>query len=590
MSSSQFSSVGSAETDIIKLEAEISGRPGFIRLYADATGRTMPGIASNLRNMGGFDGSETTARIIVIPSTRSSSIEDELEDFAKIVRRQTSAFKTITGSTVPGIPSNPYDVIPDRLDRRLTKDGYITPILGGRSLGPEEDNLTLNRTFEFTPLKIPTFDRESFGGVGSVPDEVFEFSIADLPDIEFTFEVVSAGVIQKNFQDTPRVKLTLSSRAFVEEISAGAINCDELYSDVQEDITDIDSRLNRARGNLNERLQTLRAQENRLRAGIGEDISVDSLKRLDRSDISSLGEDAVSDIQNTVEEVNVREIDADQLVRDAERIQREARNVKFAKCRDSLSAEADRLMNNARSLEDRYETAIELKSAITDLLGGDIVERPNIRDQITGERLRQLRNRIASFEADVRHFLNKNRLQRDPSRKGKLINEGEDLISDIRNSDKLDGSQKSTLLNRVNETLSRIRGAGARTREALPCGSRFSSVDNDIDDFRGMVVNLKAPVRPQELERVVRRGDRLVDRIESQVPRDSGCRQGFVDEVRALTERAESLTARVRVETQTEEQAKDRSEELIRELLNSLNSVETDMNVEDTADSVSLNT
>lgn len=639
MSSTSFSSTGTDTEEGMKLEAEISGTPGSVNLFAEATGS----IGAGFRDVGrSFDGTEETVIIDVSVSG--------VNEFSRRVRRQVNALSSVLGTVPNRFTTSPRNALPDRLKNPGSIGGYITPTVLGQALGPPTDDAVYDRTVEFTPITIPTF--ENFDdSAGILPDDVKELDLAQLPDLEMTFEVRPKEVLQRTFGRRPRVKLTLTGRALVQTVSIGALDCSELFSDIEQRLGDIPTRITRTRSTIENTNQELRSIEQRFERVAGGETNITNITV---EDIISIGRSSLSNIKSNVESLDpqgrLKETPSD-IRNDLEDIADEVDNIGIPNCREELRDGIPRMLNTLDRLSNLLDSAEERQSRLLSILRGiespdcrqefqqiaqrisdmeqmslssdmtesqlrdrlqqvnnledDIQNLPRgdpCRDEFLGDvssirgdineliegaaagRISQVRqellNAIAGFEQDVRDFLDKDRLQRQPERRESLISEGERIRARIRGSGDLTGSQKDRLLNRVNSPLSRVRGAGVRTPEALPCGSRFSEVDDEIDDYRNEITSLRPPIEPDELNRIVRRGENVVNSIENEVPADSRCRREFVDEVRALTDRAQSFTARVRVETQTAEQAKDRSEELINQLLGQLESVQTGGNVE----------
>lgn len=650
MSTSQFSSIGEESGGGLNIEAEVSGRPGVIELSAEASGAISVGA---LALSAPFEGDEDTVTI-------TATLEN-VQEVRSTIRNRLNAIESAVQTIPVNFPTNPLSQLPNRLRRGVNSSGYVTPVeFGDRELGPSDDNATLNRTFDFEPVTIPSLEGlEQLENVSDIP------TIAELPDIQVRFQARPSGTVNRFLGPSPTVTLPLSSRAFFREESLGRLNCDQIFNEIDERLTQLDSATQGALEEIRGRAGEMRNIRREIGSQAGTGSDVDSLRDVSPGDVLGAGRDRLERLQGRVDQINTRDVgDFDFLGRGTntlsdlrseasdlrDRIE-DVPSIPGLNCADEFSNRLNNSFDRISEMDDLFRRINESKDVLNDVLEGvegadcadihpDIAEQVRqleqlrIPDQISGDPLEERRSRlntvenniervlsrdpacrdrfesqinevranledaagagpgdrvtripnrlltaVSSFERDVRDFLDLDRLERQPDRRDRIVSEGEQIRARIRSSDDLSESQKNRLLSRVNEPLSRIRGAGVRTPEALPCSSRFSSLDDDIDEFRNRVSRLSAPVRPQQLQRVVRQGENIVQKIERETGDAPQCTRRFSSEVRALIQRAQGLTARVRVETQTEEQARQRSEQLIEELLSDLQDVETNIQV-----------
>lgn len=188
-----------------------------------------------------------------------------------------------------------------------------------------------------------------------------------------------------------------------------------------------------------------------------------------------------------------------------------------------------------------------------------------------------IRNAVSRAESRVRTFTARDQLARKPEQKEELfevINNARDRVEEVDPRNPC----KQELQARVRDLRTELEASPVRPETALPCEERFSDVSSQLEDFEDQILQLTAPIKPQRVNEIAEQGNEITDLIEDQVPADDPCRQEMSERVRSLVERTQSLTPQIRVETEQEQASEQRRQELIDQLLGSLDTLQSTTN------------
>lgn len=200
-----------------------------------------------------------------------------------------------------------------------------------------------------------------------------------------------------------------------------------------------------------------------------------------------------------------------------------------------------------------------------------------------------LRSRAESIQGSIGQWTRQDQIVRRPERKEELLSETSDIISDLE--DKVDDNNpcKGRLISRVRNARALIQRTPARPESAIPCEQRFPDLGERIDQFEDQVLSLSAPVRPEEVQTIANEGQQIIDQVDSQIDRDSDCRQEMPERIRSLVQRVERLTTQVRIQTQVQDESEQRRQELIEQLLGSIDTIQqTRESVDDISEDVDI--
>ena len=184
----------------------------------------------------------------------------------------------------------------------------------------------------------------------------------------------------------------------------------------------------------------------------------------------------------------------------------------------------------------------------------------------------RLKNAVETFEVDASTFVSKRLSQRTKEKRDRLIQQGNEVRSRVNENVPEENTCKDKLRNRINTQLQRLRTSRIRPTVAKPCEDRFTETGARLEAFEDRVLNLTAPVTPQQIQLISESGDEVITMIRNNVPADDECRKKMINRVRRLINRTRSLTAQVRIE-EAQEGDQDR-EELLQSILTDLEQIE----------------
>lgn len=197
-----------------------------------------------------------------------------------------------------------------------------------------------------------------------------------------------------------------------------------------------------------------------------------------------------------------------------------------------------------------------------------------ISDLGCGDISNSIRSQVNSIESSEQTFTAQDQLARLPERKEELLSEIDDVISNVQNNVDDRNPCKSQYLSRLRQARSELQAAGVRPQSAVPCEQRFEGIGNQLDEFEDQVLDLTPPIRPEDVQDIANRGEELANTIDSEIPSDDTCRSEMTERVRSLVDRTRTLTPQLRIETEGEQADEQRRQELIDQLLGSIDTLE----------------
>lgn len=236
------------------------------------------------------------------------------------------------------------------------------------------------------------------------------------------------------------------------------------------------------------------------------------------------------------------------------------------------------LLNTADAIRDRIENEVEdnnpCKQQLLDRVSSAVSSVTQV-ERGCSDIPRRYRDAVSSFQGAVAQFTSKDQLARLQEDKTRLLDESDEVISQIQDNVNDRNPCKSELLSRARNARGELRATAIRPETAVPCDQRFQGVGNALNSFEDQVLQLSAPVSPEQVQSVANEGEQIIQQIENNVPADDPCRSEMSQKVRTLVERVQSLTTQIRVETEEQDRGAQRREELINQLLGSIDAVQT---------------
>lgn len=248
------------------------------------------------------------------------------------------------------------------------------------------------------------------------------------------------------------------------------------------------------------------------------------------------------------------------------------RNISSAdgECEEMFRNMTDGRLEKAREMAEEYPRMKNLAGNGRDLLGMEPPDRSGVGDTIDGVRddldkiSNRIQTRVSNFRAAVEEFASTNFNRRNRERRNELINEGEELLSDIR-SLKVGRPGRAEALGQVRASLNQLRRINAPSQGQVPCGDLHPDVDSAMENLEGFVENLDRDVGEEDLNTVENLEESVVERIEAMD--DSRCEGRYIRRLRKENRRVDVLTSPIRVREEVMNQSRDRRQELIQQLI-----------------------
>lgn len=278
----------------------------------------------------------------------------------------------------------------------------------------------------------------------------------------------------------------------------------------------------------------------------------------------------LSRVQDTVNEWNRMEPEIGQDLRDAVRTWDTKIDNVGGECLDMFRSMAEPHIDRAREMANNYSSVNTMASRAESLPGideldgsraGDVADDvQDALEEIPG----RIRTRLSNFQAAVEEFANTNFNRRSRERRDNLINEGEELISDIR---QLEAGRpgRAEALGQARASVSRLRRLNAPSTGQVPCGDLHPGVESAMENLEGYVENLDRDVTEEDLNTVEDLEESVISRI--QAIDDSKCEGRYARRLRKENRRVDVLTSPIRVREEVMNESRDRRQELIQQLI-----------------------
>jgi len=238
------------------------------------------------------------------------------------------------------------------------------------------------------------------------------------------------------------------------------------------------------------------------------------------------------------------------------------------------------LLSNGEDLRSRINSEVDSANPCKSDLRTRVSNKlNNVRDARTEPRITcdnvpaRIKNNVSSFESGVQSFLSRPVSRRTRERRDSLVEEASETLDNINAEIDDDDPCKGRFRNRVNTPLTQLQNAELRSRASIPCAELYPDANERLEAFDQRVLNLTAPVTPEQVQLIAESGQEVTDVIRNNVPSDDPCRQRMINRTRNLVNRAQSLTTQVRIE-EAQEGDSDR-QELLQNVLTNLNELNT---------------
>jgi len=377
------------------------------------------------------------------------------------------------------------------------------------------------------------------------------------------------GVLQDLRGETPEVRVEIPSWSFFNFVSVDDLDlpCAQGFSDIDSQIDELRSTIERGRNSLESDLETLRGIFAALPVGVGGGAVPEIEITGGRAEVRGEVEEAVSEIQGaelgSIRE-EIGEARLSNIVDDLESVQpnivdpQELRG-RFQSLRDRIQSNVpdacapdflsrlDGVRPQLDAIEEIQPRVQRLTQNLTDLLPAEVElpEGPELRPDLSCSDIPlSLRNRARNFATAGRTF-------RGGSRATDLASEGEDILGELRSEVDDENPCKQELIGAVREGLRNVRQAGGRRRrgdirEIVPCSEEYSLLSDEVEEFFNDALELSPSASMEEVDSLISKGQELTQRINQNVERGR-CAEDFSSTVRSGLNRVDRLQGEVRI-------------------------------------------
>lgn len=512
-------------------------------------------------------------------------------DLAANVGAITSVINIATPFNIPSLPGGGGG---SRFDVSLPN-----PIRNIASMNVNNVPFEDNEIIRYQQVTIP-----------EIPGE--RFDIGDIPDLEIQAELILDGG-----DENPTVTISVDSYdLFSSRDVTDLVECDEIYSDIRNDIQSLSNRA--PSGPITNRADVLNQTINL--GSIGETVSLgDAKDRMDglvddiplgncQSDLRGILEDVpdiegcaeATDFYNRIEreinsleseisnlEDNIEDMDITEGTDVAENLTQTIRGLSIedigtggnvqgisisrsVPSAEEIQNEIDDIRGNISSgerqclqqLESRLSNA---ESRISSLENFEVsrqdteIDRPEPLD--CGDIPGNLNSRTRSFVQDVRNRTGPGTILR-PREVQSIVNEASELRNQINSRAEDRNPCKRDLLSDITSSIQ-----DARESEADSCSEIYPELDNRIDNIERGVVQLGGGVSEPEIENIRGEANDLINDLSDQISQeDQECADQFSDRIQSSLNRLGQEVQTVRIIESIGREAQQRQQEEIETL------------------------
>ena len=275
---------------------------------------------------------------------------------------------------------------------------------------------------------------------------------------------------------------------------------------------------------------------------------VDSQIQSLRDDIRSLSFDNPEGIRNTLSDVRGAR----------ERVQN--RTDSGGGCRYQFESQLDSMESDLkRELQRLGEGGMpEMPDWMQDGYGGETPTCENVS--------RSIRNQVAGIESEVEQYKSMPARRRRSAERNRILQDGNDTISEIQSRVDSANPCKSELMSRVNQSLSQLESVGSQSEGQAPCSQRYPSAEKQVERFEERVLRMRGVMTKREFDKVISDSENVISTIQRNVPQGDPCRTELVERVRSASRRVGRLNSTIRTRTVVSKQDRKNTRQSLKDL------------------------
>jgi len=520
----------------VDLKAEAKGSPGHIDISGTVAGKL--GLSVGGAVSGGHRPTININYRLAVPNDVQSTLRSHVNQLSGT----TSLPKALIPSTSSYIPTELQNIRRDQAQ-------LWTGVFGNHLFGSTP--ISFDRSVSFTPVKVPY--------IGSKPVD-----LSSLPDMTVIVNVTPTGFIQRlgagALNDLPEVRLSVPASAFIENVNIQNTPCTQMFSDVFNQIQSIASGSSTVKSQVESDLSTYNSAIQTIAGATGaspssttvssSDTSQQISNKLDnlRNSVNSNNVDLTkpstwvsggSTLDNLKQaKSNVQKTDPSTFksklqsqISTLDGIKTDAQSGKYGNCAQQITSKANDAINTLNQVLDLVNKALEVRRNILDILPSSL---PSKTQQLScADVSNVLKNQVSGFEQTVKSFTSKPVYARTPSRYSSILHEGQNLRSKVQSQVNDNNPCKQQLNSTLESALNSLKQVGSASQGQLPCGRQYPNIDNTISNFEQDVVNFKNNPSAVNAQKLIQRGNNIMDQIKSNTKAGGNCRNEFTSRVQS---------------------------------------------------------
>lgn len=533
----QTRTISSVGGENVSANTTVIAEPGRFAVNGTLSGSiSAAGLASRQVINDIFFGGEPVQSIVV---RYNMDVGDVRGDFTNVVEDQFESINEqfqsvrrvaeISGLDIPSTsPNTILDTIRDDLgafEPEVLPLQITYPFLGARG----EESVDFGFEVDIPTIPLPV---------------VSEDALNELPDIPFTVTFDTTSVIQGAFGAGRRsITFDIPPSAFVDTVNVTNLNlpCVDLHAELDEQISNLNSEVRGARGEVTSSLDNIRDIRDNLlsEAGVGSLSSVGSAR------LGRISTDRISELQNRLDGADIPSPNISNLESELNDIRDQVQELS-PDCRNEFETDIGNIENVLTQLETRFSELDELSDRLDSRLSGDRVINCDVQFEGIASSLDNIED-IVGTAPSPRDF--------ETANPAALLDRVRDLQDEITSEVPSDSPCRDRFLSRADSiqgdlqsVLGRIEAPDGIDAPELGCSDVSLSIRNGVSGLEQNITDFSNRSRSERIQQrksnLLGDSQELIDQIEEQVSDDNPCKSQLLSRVRSGRETLNRLQTR----------------------------------------------
>lgn len=367
-----------------------------------------------------------------------------------------------------------------------------------------------------------------------------------LPPIPLTVTIYPVDAIQNVVSGSETLVFRIPPDEIINTINVSDLACGEIAPNMEEAISELRSRTNQLRGEVNNSLDTLQDARSELTSAAG----VGSLRGIGDRQLAGIRQSTVDDVRDRLQQVQIPDRDLSNIRSNLENLRDRIEDL-TPDCQGEFGSILDEIENRLESIQSNISELENINNRIEDIIG-----RVGTID--CGEAFSQIEDSISEIEDNVGF---------SPSINQFNLNEVESLLGDIQvQQNTIRGripsgspcrdrfmSRLDSLQGDLQRLESRLEGREIEVPEApeipeLGCGDVSRSIRNGVNGLEDSVSNFSNRDRSRRTQstrnRLIQTANDLEEQIQNTVNDQNPCKSQLLSRVRSSRQRIQGIQLR----------------------------------------------